>query len=595
MFYIISKIIFYKYIHINKSKKNIIETDNILENNLYENDSSFTQYQTKLKPIAFYHPDYNNISYLKYFNNNKNLNQINGDVIEKLIEKQIKLAKVHGIYGFAVYFDIFNSEYYHYIVNNYFSYKSNFPFFLIWKNDDMKYNNTKFIENLINNLKKVIISDNYIKIRNKPALSISKPDNFFNIRKVLSLIRKKAKKMKIGDLFIFYPFTGNFTEKKFFSEFDATYDYSKIDIFEHIIIKPNILYYSGIIYKNLILNKLNFNFSLFRSCNLNYKNFKDYNPEKFYIANNLIFEWENNNYNNNEGIVFVDSWNNYKDGKYLEPDEQYGYASINSFSKSLFNLPFKESNFILDNYQNITIAIQVHVFYEDLLKEIINKLNLIPVKYDLFISTISKEKKEFIEKCLRASNANNYEIGIFKNIGRDVYPFITQMKKKFKNYKYICHIHTKKSNHKSLLGANWRNYIYSNLFGSEKLISDILFDFENNKKLGFIFPEVYYDLIKDIHGFDYKNFFLNEPNIEYMNFILKKIFGNVKIGNYFQFPAGNMFWAKTEAIYQIFNIRLRFPKELNQTNQTIMHAVERIWLHLVKLNGYYYKIILKHY
>jgi rhamnosyltransferase len=83
-------------------------------------------------------------------------------------------------------------------------------------------------------------------------------------------------------------------------------------------------------------------------------------------------------------------------------------------------LPFKESNFILDNYQNITIAIQVHVFYEDLLKEIINKLNLIPFKYDLFISTISKEKKEFIEKCLMASNANNYEIGIFKNIGRDV-------------------------------------------------------------------------------------------------------------------------------------------------------------------------------
>ena len=128
MFYIISRIIFYKYIHINKTKKNIIETDNILENNLYENDSSFTQYKTKLKPIAFYHPDYNNISYLKYFNNNKNLNQINGNIIEKLIEKQIKLAKVHGIYGFAVYFDIFNSEYYHNIVN-------------------MKY--TKFIENLI--------------------------------------------------------------------------------------------------------------------------------------------------------------------------------------------------------------------------------------------------------------------------------------------------------------------------------------------------------------------------------------------------------------------------------------------------------------
>ena len=198
----------------------------------------------------------------------------------------------------------------------------------------------------------------------------------------------------------------------------------------NIIIIPKILYYSGIIYKNLILNKLNFNFSLYRSCTLNYKNFKDYNPEKFYIANNLIFEWENNNYNKNEGIFFIDSWNNYKNGKYLEPDEKYGYASINTFSKSIFNLPFRPNNFLLNKYQDITIAIQVHVFYEDLLTGIITKLNSLLVKYDLFISTISEEKKYYIENCLTTSNANKYEIQVFNNIGRDVFPFLSQMKKK---------------------------------------------------------------------------------------------------------------------------------------------------------------------
>ena len=160
--------------------------------------------------------------------------------------------------------------------------------------------------------------------------------------------------------------------------------------------------------------------------------------------NNLIFQYIYFNYYQNEGIVFVDSWNNFKDGKYLEPNEQYGFSSINSFSKSLFNFPFTDNNFTLNNSQNITIAIQIHVFYEDLIKEIIDKLNLIPIKYDLFVSTISKEKKEFIKKCLINSNANNYEIKIFQNIGRDVFPFITQMKTKIKNYKYICHIHTKK-------------------------------------------------------------------------------------------------------------------------------------------------------
>ena len=111
MLYIFSGIIFYKFIHINITKKYIIETDNLLKNYLYENDSSFAEYQTKLKPIAFYYPEYNNISYLKYFYKNQNLNQFSNENIEELIEKQIKLAKAHGIYGFAIYFDVLNSEY----------------------------------------------------------------------------------------------------------------------------------------------------------------------------------------------------------------------------------------------------------------------------------------------------------------------------------------------------------------------------------------------------------------------------------------------------------------------------------------------------
>ena len=562
--------------------------------NLYENDTSFTKYNTKLKPIAFYYPEYNNISYNKFVYMNESHNQNNNIKIKKLIMKQTKLAENHGIYGFAIYFDLFKLNFYQEIINIFCS-KANFPFFLIWKNDDIENINNEVIENLISNFKKYMISSNYIKIKQKPVLSISKPYKFSNIKDTMTNIRKIAEEKGVGKIFIIYPFTGNIKTKIFLSEFDATYDFSKVDLIEHEIIKPNILYYTGIIYKNLILNKLNFNFFFFRSCVLDYKRFKDYNPEKFYIANNLIFEWENINYNKSEGFVFIDSWNNYKDGKYLEQDEIYGYASINSFSKSIFNLPFQQNNLSFHIQQNFFIAIHLHVFYEDLFMEIMDKLRLIPFKYDLYISTISKEKKLFIEKCLIPLNSNNYEIRIFKNIGRDIFPFVTQMKSKFKKYKYICHIHTKKSNHKSLLGANWRNYIYSNLFGNKNLVLEIISDFEKNEKLGFMFPEIYYDLIKDVYGFDNINFSLNKPNKLYMNFILKKIAKKYKLGEKIDFPAGNMFWAKVKAIYQIFNIRIKFPKELNQTNETIMHGIERIWLYLVKLNGYYYKAILKHY
>ena len=56
-----------------------------------------------------------------------------------------------------------------------------------------------------------------------------------------------------------------------------------------------------------------------------------------------------------------------------------------------------------------------------------------------------------------------------------------------------------------------------------------------------------------------------------------------------------MILAKIKAIYQMFNIRLKFPEELGQMNETIMYAIERLWLYLIKLNGYYYKSTHKHY
>ena len=278
----------------------------------------------------------------------------------------------------------------------------------------------------------------------------------------------------------------------------------------------------------------------------------------------------------------------------MEPDEKFGYLTINSFSKSILDLPFEISN--LSFFDNKTsIAIHIHVFYEELLNEILIKLNLIPFKYDLFISTTSIEKKNLIEKYLFNSKANYYEIRIFENKGRDVFPFISQMKCYYKKYKYICHIHTKKSIHRLFLGANWRKYIYDNLIGSKEVILDILYEFEKYEKLGFIFPEAYNEIIKNVKDYQNINFGLNMANKRYMNFILKKIFQRFKLNEKLVFPFGNMFWAKIKAIYQIFNIRFRFPKELNQNNETIMHAIERIWLYLVKLNGYFYKIILKHF
>ena len=123
------------------------------------------------------------------------------------------------------------------------------------------------------------------------------------------------------------------------------------------------------------------------------------------------------------------------------------------------------------------------------------------------------------------------------------------------------------------------------------IISEILTEFENNEKLGIIFPIPYYKVLVKFG----KSIF--DSNFKYMNFIIKKINPKVNIlPNYFDFPEGNMFWARVNAVYQIFdiNIEKKFPREEGQLDSTIVHAIERIWTFLAKLNNFYYKKIFKH-
>ena len=182
--------------------------------------------------------------------------------------------------------------------------------------------------------------------------------------------------------------------------------------------------------------------------------------------------------------------------------------------------------------------------------------------------------------------ANYFEILIVENKGRDILPFLKQIKTKFKYYKYLCHIHSKNSKNFPLLELEWRNYLYNNLLGNIRIVSEILNDFEKNEKLGFIFPEAFYRNIKSFK-------LLTKTNRYWMEFIISKLFPNYRLNELLNFPSGNMFWAKVDAIFQIFTFDFSryFPKENNQTNDTIMHGIERIWLYIVKYNNYYYKEI----
>lgn len=596
-------IIFFLILYVININKEIrqIDIDNLFNDN-YEIDIDFSKYSSEIKPIALYIPEEENS------NNQFNLYNNHSNYRSEKIKHQVDLAKRHGIYGFGIYYkwSIDNDNIFDKQIDIFSDNKTiNFPFILLFNYEDFENRNNNIknnahieieIDKFIKDIKKYLLSQNYIKINNKTIISISNNSKDEKFKQFILILKQKALENGIGEVFLLVPLIQKHNELKYINELDGVYDLSK----------NNISYFSGLIYKNIIFNKTKINCSIYRTSIIEIKNdnskkniLKDYSPEKYYLLNKILIRWTNVNHDENDKFIFINAWNNYNTRNYLEPDDKYGYASINAFSKALFNIPYKNNNFNLEylNYNNI-IAIQAHVYYENLINTIINITNNIPMKFDLFISTISYQKKDVIDKYLKNySQANKYEIKIVENKGRDVLPFITQLKNKIKKYKYICHIHTKKSAHDINLGNNWRNYLYNNLLGSKEIILELLNEFESSESLGFIFPEPYYNIIKKIDNYDNSQFFLHKPNIKYINLILKRIFGKYEVGNKLIFPSGNMFWAKVKAIYQIFEINLKnaFPKEMNQTNDTIMHGIERLWLFLVKLNGYYYKMIFKYY
>ena len=579
-FRIFIKLVFFYTFMTKINDYKIIKIDNLINESLYQNNQDFSNFTTKHKIIAIYYPD--NI----IINNNRN--KYNNDINNfKIIEDQVRLAKSHGIFGFGMVYNLFHTYNLNDTAFNSFLYINglNFSFFIIFKenNEYSLQNNTLLMQHLtynktnlfilFENVQNYLFNNNYIKFREKPIIGV-----FFSSFRTSSLIDDIKEFRWRKNIFIL-SFSNNKNNSNIKDNNSINYLIKLHSLNLGLTNELNKNYFYNIYHHNLIKEDIN-----------EKKNIKNFDvvigskPHKFYI---ILKDYLNNIVHNKGYYILFNAWNDYYENLYLEPNKEYGFSYLNYFSKAIFDL---NDNKIYDlNLLNnkCKIAVQVHLFYEDLIAEIINKTNNIPVKFDLYITITSPNIYRTLDNYIKNySRSNNYEILLVENKGRDVLPFLVQMKDKIKNYIYICHIHTKKSKTVPETGALWRNYLFNNLLGNINIVSEILNDLESNKKLGFIFPETFVGIIKPFYV-------LTNKTRNWMNFLSSKLFPNCGIGKLINFPAGNMFWSKINAIFQIFiyDLSIYFPGEDEQTNDTIMHGIERIWLYLVKYNHFKYKVI----
>ncbi len=283
-----------------------------------------------------------------------------------------------------------------------------------------------------------------------------------------------------------------------------------------------------------------------------------------------------------ERLVFINAWNEWAEGAYLEPDQRYGHAYLQATRSALetvsrrnlieeINARFKKSN---------DICVIFHVYYEDLVDDIITEyLDPIAGKIDMFVTVHESVSMATIAR-IRGKFPNLYMM-MLENRGRDIRPFLKIYPLLVeRGYETACKIHTKKTEYRND-GDAIRKRLLDALLKTD--IEEITREFSRDEKLGMIVPRgSLVDLSKRQRHIS---------NHYWLDKLLRKIGRADLIGSYnFDFSAGSMFWFRVASLKGLMDKELidpeQFEVEAGQTDGCLQHAIERVMGLLVKESGF---------
>lgn len=235
----------------------------------------------------------------------------------------------------------------------------------------------------------------------------------------------------------------------------------------------------------------------------------------------------------------------------------------------------------------VKIAVIAHVYYPEMLLELEEKIDNIPVEFDLYITTASEESQKWLIEHLSVKRCNKVEVRIVEeNRGRDISSLMITCKDVILtgNYDLILRIHSKKSSLSRKNNANYyKNHIYDNLLNSQGYVSNLLSFLENNRRVGICVPDlVHYGYPTLGHAW-----FSNKQKakeIARMLDIKIKFDENTPHAAY-----GTMFWFRPEALRKLFLHEWKwadFEVEPCDADGTLADVIERLIVYTALDSGF---------
>lgn len=268
-----------------------------------------------------------------------------------------------------------------------------------------------------------------------------------------------------------------------------------------------------------------------------------------------------------EAPVLIDNWKGHL--SCWEPEIKSGTAQSKSVQ-------------ISENYSKIyewgdrkreNIAIMVHAFYVDKLKEILDCLpsdenqSGIP-KFDLYLST-PFDQIDTVEELLKKQGRPRVYLCGVKNQGRDIAPFLLNLLPAALEVDHSAFIklHTKQSPHLND-GHSWSDHLVNSLL-DPKLLSTFKEELQNNSRLGLIAPS----------GTLVKTSVALSRNVDHLEMLLGKVGWEGTWALSQTYIAGSMMGGRLSAMKSFKRLDLtidQFEAEHGQTDGTFAHALERL-------------------
>jgi lipopolysaccharide biosynthesis protein len=206
-------------------------------------------------------------------------------------------------------------------------------------------------------------------------------------------------------------------------------------------------------------------------------------------------------------------------------------------------------------------------------------LGNIPFATDLFVSSDTEAKQVLIQTLFAGWDKGSIEVRVMPNRGRDIAPKLVGFRDVHDRYSHVLHLHSKVSKHADFLSP-WRTYLYQTLLGSPSIVRSVFDAFARLPDLGMVVPQ-HFEPVRRWLGW--------HGNFAQARALAARMGLTLDPARALDFPSGSMFWAKSAALRPLLDLNLSFedfPVEGEQTDHTLAHVIERLFLYACERSGH---------